>query len=149
MRPGLLRKEASVISYPVELTPDDNDTLLVTCPDLTGMVTFGDDEADALRHASDAIEEWIGQALYRFEPIPRPSAGSPRASISLHTTLVLELYWALGDAGMTRADLQRKLGWHRAQVDRLFDLRNEPKSRRLEAAFRALGVEPDITVKAA
>ena len=42
--------------YPVVLTPDDNDTLLVTCPALPEVTTFGEDKADALRHAVDALE---------------------------------------------------------------------------------------------
>jgi antitoxin HicB len=133
-----------MISYAVELTPDDNDTLLATCPDLPGVVTFGETEADALRRAADAIEEWIAASLHRFEPIPRPTPGEPRATLSLHTSMVLELYWALRERGWTRADLARALGWHRPLVDRLFDLRHETKISRLEAAFRALGVELDV-----
>jgi antitoxin HicB len=46
----------------LRLTPDDNGTILVTCPDLPGMVTFGEDRQDALRHALDAIEEWLAAA---------------------------------------------------------------------------------------
>jgi antitoxin HicB len=138
-----------VLSYPIELTPDDNGTLLVTCPDLPGVVTYGDTEAEALRNASDAIEEWIAGCLHEFRPIAMPSPGAPRARTSLHTSLVLVLYWALRDRNMTRADLQRALGWHRPQVDRLFDLRHETKVSRLEAAFLALGVEPDVRLKAA
>lgn len=138
-----------MISYPVELTPDDNDTLLVTCPDLPGVVSFGKTETEALRHAGDAIEEWVAGCLHEFRPIARPSAGAPRATISLYTSLILELYWALHERGWSRADLQRALGWHRTQVDRLFDLRQETKISRLDAAFRAIGVEPDVTLRAA
>jgi antitoxin HicB len=133
-----------MISYRVELTPDDNRTLLVTCPDLPGVVTFGETEAEAIRWASDAIEEWIASCLQGFDPIPRPTPGAPRATLSLHTSMVLELYWALRERGWTRADLQRALGWHRPLVDRLFDLRHETKISRFEAAFRALGVELDV-----
>ena len=39
------------LDYPVLLTPDDNGTLLVTCPDLPEVATFGSDKDDALRHA--------------------------------------------------------------------------------------------------
>ena len=138
-----------MISYPVELTPDDNDTLMATCPDLPGVVTYGADEADALRHASDAIEEWLAGCLHDFRPIAPPSPGEPRASISLHAGIVLMLYWALQDRGWTRADLQRALGWHRPQVDRLFDLRHEPKMSRLDAAFRALRADLSIAVRVA
>jgi hypothetical protein len=37
--------------YPIELTPDDNGTLLVTCPDLPEVTSFGVDEADAIARA--------------------------------------------------------------------------------------------------
>src|SRR3954463_4243177 len=52
--PEGLGTEAMMLSYAVRLEPDDNDTLLVTCPDLPGVVTYGADRDDALRHARDA-----------------------------------------------------------------------------------------------
>jgi antitoxin HicB len=139
-----------MIGYRIELTPDDNSTLLVTCPDLPGVVTFGETEAEAVRWASDAIETFIASSLRNFEPVARPSdSGGIRASVSLQTSMVLQLYWALNDRGWTRADLQRALGWHRPQVDRLFDPNHASTLPRFEAAFRALGIEPDIVAKAA
>jgi antitoxin HicB len=49
--------------YHIELTPDDNGTLLVTCRELPEVTTFGVDEADARRHARDAIEEALAARL--------------------------------------------------------------------------------------
>jgi antitoxin HicB len=139
-----------VISYRIELTSDDNDTFLVNCPDLPGVVTYGETETEAIRWASDAIETFVGSCLRHFEAIARPSDhGGTRASVSLQTSMVLELYWALHDHGWTRADLQRALGWHRPQVDRLFDPGHASTLPRFEAAFRALGIEPDIVARAA
>ena len=65
------------LDYAVLLTPDDNGTLLVTCPDLPEVTTFGSDKADALRHARDAIEEAIAARIARRADLPLPSA--PRA----------------------------------------------------------------------
>lgn len=48
-----------VLGYDVVLTPDDNGTLLVTCPALPEVTTFGENEAAALAHAADAIEEAV------------------------------------------------------------------------------------------
>jgi hypothetical protein len=41
--------------YAIKLTRDDNDTLLVTCPDLPELTTFGVDVTDAIERAKDAI----------------------------------------------------------------------------------------------
>jgi len=41
-------------AFPVELTPDDNGTVLVTCPDIPEMVTFSESNADALKQAVSA-----------------------------------------------------------------------------------------------
>ena len=150
MRAAQRTTEAQVISYRIELTPDDNDTFLVTCPDLPGVVSYGETEAEAIHWASDAIETFVGSCLRHFENIPKPSERSgTRASVSLQTSIVLELYWALQERGWTRADLQRALGWHRPQVDRLFDPNHASTLPRFEAAFRALGIEPDIVARAA
>ncbi|HZB39263.1 MAG TPA: type II toxin-antitoxin system HicB family antitoxin [Beijerinckiaceae bacterium] len=48
-----------MFAYAIKLEPDDNGALLVTSPDLPGVVTFGEDREDAIRHAQDAIEEWL------------------------------------------------------------------------------------------
>ena len=60
--------------YPIELTPDDNGTFLVTCPDLPEVTTFGEDVASAVAHASDAIEEALAARAATGRDIPAPSA---------------------------------------------------------------------------
>jgi predicted RNase H-like HicB family nuclease len=47
-----------MVDYRVQLTPDDNGTFLVTCPQLPIVATFGETEPEALRHAVDAIETY-------------------------------------------------------------------------------------------
>jgi antitoxin HicB len=138
-----------MLAYPIDLTPDEDGTILATCPDLPELTTFGETEADALAHADDALAEAIAARLHGFTEIPRPSPGTRQARLSLHMTMVVELYWTLAAVGWTRADLQRALGWHRPQVDRLFDPNHETKLWRFEAAFAALGREPQITTKVA
>ena len=139
-----------MLRYPLTLTEDDNDTFLVTCPDLPEVVTFGATEADCIANGSAAVSEAIAARLHRFEPIPRPTTpGVIHASVSLHMTMVVELFWTLAARCMTRADLQRALGWHRPQVDRLFDPNHETKLARFEEAFRALGAEPEFSTRAA
>ena len=58
--------------YPVILFPDDG-KVGVTVPDLPGCHTFGNDIADALFMAKDAIEMWLWNAENESLPIPPPS----------------------------------------------------------------------------
>lgn len=51
------------LEYRIELMPDDNNTLLVSCPQLPMVVTFGETEADARGHALDAIEAALGSMI--------------------------------------------------------------------------------------
>lgn len=138
-----------MINYPLEITPDDNGTFLVTCPDLPEVTTFGETEDDALLIGADAVAEALAARLHDFSPIPKPSGGRARASVGLHMSFVLSLYWAMAEAQVSRAELQRRLGWHRPQVDRLFDPNHATRMHRFEAAFRALGYVPEVSARAA
>jgi len=139
-----------MLAYPITLEPDDNGTLLVTCPLLPIVVTFGANEADARRHAADAIETALASMIADGETIPRPPAEAKGyVRLPVLTALKVELYWALQDANITRAELQRRLGWKRESVDRLFRLDHGSRLEQLEAAFAALGRELSLDVRAA
>jgi antitoxin HicB len=128
-----------LIRYPLVFTPDDNDTLLVTCPDLPEVTSFGETETDALQYGAGAVAEAVAGRLADFEDIPRPSEGQNAVPLDLQLSLKVMLAWALREDGLTRADLMRRLGGHRPQVDRLFDPNHAARLDRYEAAFAALG----------
>jgi antitoxin HicB len=138
-----------MIDYRVLLSLDDNGTLLVTCPKLPIVATFGESEAEALRHAADAIETALASMIDDGEQIPRPSRSDKGVPVRLPamTVFKLQLYWALRDAGITRAELARRLGWNRESVDRLFRLDHRSRLEQIEAAFGALGRKVDITIR--
>jgi antitoxin HicB len=123
--------------------------VLVTCQALPEVNTFGDDEADALRHATDAIEEALAARLAYDEDIPAPVTGHGHVvELLLMTVLKVWLYRELRAAGITRAELQRRLGWkNRESVDRLFRLDHASRPEQIEAAFRALRRTIDIKIK--
>lgn len=134
------------LEYEIVLTPDDNDTLLVACPQLPIVATFGENEADARRHAVDAIEVALASMIDDGEEVPRPDgSGDIRIALPLLTTLKVNLYWALREAGITRAELARRLNWNRESVDRLFRLEHNSRLEQIEAAFKAL--ELDISIE--
>ena len=138
------------LRYPIKLEPDD-DTLLVTCPLLPEVTSFGDDEADALDHARDAVEEALAARIHGGKEIPAPPARPRGRAVRLPalSALKLELYWALGEAGITRAELARRLRWNRESVDRLFRLDHASRLNQLEAAFAALGRRIDVSTEKA
>jgi antitoxin HicB len=127
-------------SYRVILTPDDNDTFLVTCPDLPEVTTFGEDKADALLRAEDAIGEALAYRMAHREEIPEPTTGEGMI-VSLHAAeaLKVRVYKELQSSGVRRSELARRLGQHAPQVDRLFNLRHASKVDQLDAALRAVG----------
>ncbi len=138
-----------MLAYAIELTPDDNDTLLVTCPLLPIVATFGEDEAAARRHAVDAIETALASMIADGEEIPLQSAGDTHDAVILPllTELKVRLYEALRTTGLTRAELARRLGWNRESVDRLFRLDHNSRLEQIEAAFAALGRRVDLSVR--
>ena len=58
--------------YPAILTVEE-ENILVNVPDLPGLHTFGDNMADAIYMAQDAIEMWLWDAENKGETIPSPS----------------------------------------------------------------------------
>ena len=138
-----------MLAYPITLTPDDNGTLLVRCPLLPMVVTFGNDEEDVRRHAVDAIETALASMIDDGEEIPVPGQVRPDAvRLGALTGIKVELYRALRTSGLTRAELARRLGWQQESIDRLLRLDHRSRLEEVEAALDALGHRLDVSVKA-
>lgn len=135
--------------YPVDLTPDDNGTMLVTCPDLPEVTSFGVDEADALARARHAIEEALASRINSAEslPLPGPAHGRPIASLSAPFAAKLELHLALRAAGLPLLELARRLNRPSSDVERLLKVNYPSALDDLEAAFLALGKQLAIDVR--
>jgi antitoxin HicB len=137
-------------AYPITLTPDDG-TILVAFPDFPEAQTFGETEADARARAVDALETAIIGRMTDREDIPRPSPAEGRMTVALSSLAAakLGLYRALREAGVTKAELGRRLGWHGPQIDRLLDLRHASRLDQLEQALRMVGKRLVIDIEAA
>ena len=123
--------------------------MLVTSPDFP-LVTFGEDEATALGNAVDAAEAILASMIEAKEEIPEAPSGDDgmRLRLPLRTILKAELYLALRRDGISRAELQRRLGWQRESVDRLFRLDHNSRIEQLDQAFKALGKEVGVEIAA-
>jgi len=141
-----------MLRYPVKLSKDTNGTLLVTVPDIPGAATFGNDVADALRRAADAIASMLQARIADREDIPAPSApkrGQKMVTLPAIVAAKLALYQAMIETGTRKSDLARKLGVHGPQVDRLLDLDHDSRLDQIENAARALGKEMHIELRPA
>ncbi|MBI3274436.1 MAG: type II toxin-antitoxin system HicB family antitoxin, partial [Methylocystis sp.] len=146
-----------MLCYPIDLTPDETDSgeqsFLVTCPSLPEVATFGDARGIAALRAIGAIEEAIAARISEGSDIPGPidsAAVAPEmlvAPIPLLTALKIVLYREARARNVTRAELCRRLGWKREQVERLFRIDHASRLDQLEAAFRALGARISITLE--
>ena len=136
-------------SYPVVLEPDDNDTILVTVPDFPEAITFGEDEADALRHAAEVIEGVIEGRIIDNEDIPPPSPGQGRHTVTLPVLIAAKvaLYRTMRQTGVRKAELARRLGWRRPQVARLLDINHGSRIDHLERALAVLGKRLDLRLR--
>jgi antitoxin HicB len=136
-----------MISFPLVFQKDNNDTVLVTCPLLPEVTTFGVDQPDALTRGREAVEEAVAARMAEWQDVPiAPRPAKRSISLSLLANLKLELYLACKAAHVSRAELARRLGWHREQVDRLFRLDHASRVDQIEAAMHAVG--QDIEVRA-
>lgn len=127
--------------YAIMLTPDDNDTFLVTCPDLPEVTTFGEDADDAMLRAVDALEEALAARMSQREILPLPTVHPdlPTVALPAQTMLKLALYRAMQEGGVSKAELARRLSAHGPQVDRLLDLQHKSHVDSLESALHLLG----------
>ena len=137
------------MNYPIRLSTEDDGTLIVSSPEFPEMHSWGDDRADALRRAVDALETAIQGRISDREDVPLPGRGRTTVRLPTQSALKVLLYRAMREQGVTKAELSRRLECHKPQVDRLLDLRHGSRLDHLDAAFAALGVAPEVDLVAA
>jgi len=140
-----------MFNYPVNLDTAEEGGFVVTFPDVPEAITQGDDEAEALMAARDALETALAMYVAAREDLPSPSApkGRPIVSPSALACAKLAVYQAMREQGIGKADLARRLGWHLPQVDRVLDLDHASRLDQIEAALAALGKRLDVVVSEA
>jgi antitoxin HicB len=133
-------------TYPIVLTKED-DTFLVSFPDFPEAHTFGETEEEAKTRAVDALATIIDAYISDRQAIPLPSTAKRfSATLPLLMRAKVELYNAMRDQKVGKAELARRLDVHMPQVDRLLDVRHTSQLGQLESAFRALGKGIELTV---
>jgi antitoxin HicB len=135
------------LAYRIKVEADDNETLLVTCPAFPEVTTFGVNQAEAIKHAQDAIEEAIAARIVSGQMVPeQKGTRGILVTLPMQTSLKVALYRLLKQENITRAELMRRLNWNRESVDRLFRLDHATRLEQFDAAFRVLGHQVEISV---
>ena len=115
---------------------------VVTFPDFDWGVSQADSEEEALAMAEDLLATMIGEHIKQDEAIPnatkRRGARYRQISLPALQSAKIELYQAFTASGVRKADLARRIGIPKSNLDRLFDLRHHSRLDQLEAAFIAL-----------
>jgi antitoxin HicB len=130
------------MKYRVKLTPDDNDTFLVTSPDFPEVTTFGETRDDALKYAVGAFREIIAAYMHDKKALPKPSkirATDDFIMLPLQTEMKIRMYESMRDSGMKKSELARKMKLHRQEMERLLDFNKSTNLDRIESAFAAMG----------
>ncbi len=137
-----------MLTYPIFVEEDDNDTLLVTSPDFPELTTFGEDKEEAVMSAVLAMGEAIAARVHDREDIPRPSEqpGAERVTLPTLTAVKVILYQDMREQGIGKAELARRLNWHLPQVDRVLDVNHKSRLDQLDAALNAIGRQLEVTV---
>ena len=127
--------------YPVNLRKDGK-FILATFPDIPEAITQGENRAQALDMAREALEVALDFYFDDRRPVPMPS--QPRrgqAVVELPPSVaakVLLLNEMLRQK-VRPAELARRIGATKQEVSRLTNLRHSTKIDTIDAALRALG----------
>jgi antitoxin HicB len=137
------------MDYPVDLTPDDNETILATFPDVPGAISYGGSETEALINAVDALESIFSALIAdrRDIPLPSPANGRKSVSPSLRGSLKVSLYRAMRERGWRKADLARAMSLNPRQIDRLLDLRHSSTVTQLDRALTVCGKRVELDLR--
>lgn len=137
------------MQYAVRLTPAEDGGYVVTFRDIPEAITQGDDEADALAMAKDALLTAMDFYFEDKRSVPAPSA--PEAGeylIELPPSLASKvlLLNEMIDQGVSASELARRMGTIPQEVNRLIDLGHVTKIDRIAHALRALGKRLEVAV---
>jgi antitoxin HicB len=138
-----------MIRYPVRIIKEGS-AYLAHFPDVPIAHTFGNSKEECLRNALDALETAFIALMSDRSVIPEPSRVKRGMDFVILPALAeakISLYREMLAAGLRKAELARRLGWHKPQVDRLLDLRHDSRLDQIEQAFAAFGKRVRIAIE--
>ncbi|MGH6677718.1 MAG: type II toxin-antitoxin system HicB family antitoxin [Bradyrhizobium sp.] len=139
------------LEWPVTLEPAEEGGFVINFPDFREGWSQGDSPDEAIAQAADLLETMV--ANYMAEgwdlPDPSPPAGRPLVPLAPLVAAKAELYRTMRRAGISKAELARRIGISPQQAQRLFDIHHASRLDQIEAAMRVLGRRLVVTSDAA
>ncbi len=137
-----------MFAYPVELVEQDGE-FIVDFPDIPECHTIGDTREAALVQARDALETALSLYIDQKRLLPRASLPLGRSVVSPSALAALkaELYMAMKEKNVTKAELARRLKVSKVQIQRLCEIMHQSRLDQIEAALAALGKRVLVTTQ--
>ncbi len=136
------------MKYPAHFWPDTGG-YVVTFRDIPEAITQGDNEAEAIEMAKDVLLSAIDVYVDSKRPVPMPSKpqqGERLIALPVSIAAKILLLNEMLAQAIIPAELARRMGTTRQEVDRLINLERTTRIDRIQDAFTALGQELDLIV---
>ena len=131
-----------MLKYPANFEPAEEGGFVITFPDSPEAITQGEDEEDARRRASDALESALDFYFEAPRPIPAPSKpkrGQRLIELSASLSAKVLLLNEMVSQKIRPAELARRLKVTPQEVTRLIDVHHTTKIDGIAVALKALG----------
>jgi len=139
-----------MLGYYALFEPDRHGGFVVTFPSLNHGATQGETLEEAIDMAEDLLLSILGELMKRSADLPRATKhrGKNYRLISLPAlhSAKAELYSMFRASGIKKAELARRIGIPKTNVERLFDLDHASRFDQIEAAFRAIGKKIEVRI---
>ena len=135
--------------YPTVLTTYA-EGFTVQFPDIPEALTRGDDRADALKNAADALESALDFYLDEKQAVPLPSRvkrGQDAVELPLTVAAKILLHNEMVTQDVRPAELAKRLHVSRQEMTRLFDRKHPTKIDTAARALKELGKSFELSVR--
>lgn len=137
------------MDYAARFTPAEDGGFVVTFRDIPEAITQGDDEAEALAMAKDALLTAMDFYFDDKRPVPLPSRredGERLIDLPPSVASKVLLLNEMVKQKVSASELARRMGTIPQEVNRLIDLHHATKIDRVAQALEALGKRLELAV---
>lgn len=148
-----MAKNLRLYRYAARFEPGDEGGIVVSFPDVPEAITEGTDEADAREQAIEALGLALLSYPLRGKSLPSatasPDAADAMISVGPQDAAKLAVLDAFHAAGISKAELARRIDRDEKEVRRILDPLHPTKLPALRKALAALGAQLVVGVEAA